>query len=140
MSDVVTAACEHCGASFERAELAYCPAGELLCATCLKQHPCRGIALSQASERRGFRRVLVTSLGFAAVGSGALVAAGVEVWVALFAVGSVLFAVGAITSNVTLRRQIPHYPVGERSSIFLFCLGLALMVGPAMLHDVLARS
>jgi hypothetical protein len=63
-----------------------------------------------------------------------------DLWVALFGIGFLLFAVGAITSNVTLRRQIPHYPVSERSSIFLVCLGLALMLGPAMLHDFLARG
>jgi hypothetical protein len=140
MSELVTAACEHCNASFERADLVYCPAGELLCPTCLNHHACRGTALSKATERRQFRRVLVTSLGFAAGGSGALVVAGVQVWIASFAVGAVLFAVGAITWGATVHQRIPFYPVGVRSSLFLATVGLALICVPAMLNDCSATG
>jgi hypothetical protein len=135
MSSEATAACEQCKGSFERTDLVYCPAGELLCAACLSRHACPGAALSETTKRRRLGRVILASVGFAAGGSGALIVAGVQTWIALFAVGTVLFAVGAITWQATVRGRIQPYPVEVRSSVFLSALGLALVFVPAELKS-----
>ncbi len=140
MSDEVTAACEQCKGTFERTDLVYCSAGELLCAACLSRHPCRGAVLSEAMKRRRFGRVILASLGFAAGGLGALIVVGVQAWVALYAVGAVLFSVGAITWHATVRGRIQPHPVDARSAVFLSALGLALVFVPAELETCRASG